>query len=322
MPSHLQTIATILKNEDQFLVTSHYNPDGDAIGSVVAVGHLLAALGKDFTLYNPSGMPSKYQWLETPGEVLDTLPEKMPPYTIVMDCGSTERMGEALVERMGETSILNIDHHLGNPNFGTENWIEVNQPAVGSMVAVLAKELGQPLSGPLAEAVYLAVATDTGFFTYGSTTPECLELAAELLRNGLDMASINTRIEKTWSLERLRLWIEVIDTVEMHLNDQVGVVIVTEEMLRRTGTKVGDTENIINFVRRLKSVRVAVILREEGPDTYKFSLRSNGGDNVQQVAAVFGGGGHRNAAGGTVKASLARAKDLLIQCIGETVGLE
>jgi len=322
MPSPLQAIAKILSEENHFLVASHFNPDGDAIGSLVAVGHILASLGKTFTLYNPSGMPSKYRWLETPGEVLDTLPDRMPPWTIVMDCGSAERMGDAMVARMDETNIINVDHHLGNPGFGTENWVEVREPAVGSMVARLARELKQPLTGPLAEAVYLAVATDTGFFTYGSTTPDCLELTAAMLRDGLDMATINTKIEKTWSVERLRLWSEVIDTVEIHLHDQVGMVTVTDEMFKRTGTKPGDTESIINFVRRLKTVRVAAILREEAPDTYKFSLRSNGDDNVQAVAAVFGGGGHKNAAGGTIKAPLARAKDMLVQCIGESMDLK
>lgn len=321
MPSPLQTITKILREEDDFLVTSHFNPDGDAIGSLVAIGHMLASMGKTFTLYNPSGLPKRFEWLERPGDVAEILPDEMPRWTIVMDCGSPERMGLEMVSRMDETRVVNIDHHLGNPDFGEVNWVDVNHPAVGCMIALLARELDQPLTGPLAEAIYLAVATDTGFFTYGSTTPESLELAAELLRGGLDMAAVNTSITKTWSPERLQLWSEAIDTVELHSNAQVGIVTVTAEMMKRTGTKAADTENIVNFVRKLKSVRVSAILREEGPDTYKFSLRSNGPDNVQEVAAKFGGGGHKNAAGGAIQAPLNEAKKLLVQCIGETVDL-
>ncbi|WP_147821903.1 DHH family phosphoesterase [Salidesulfovibrio onnuriiensis] len=322
MPSPLQTIAKILREEDHFLVASHFNPDGDAIGSLAAVGHILASLGKTFTLYNPSGLPAKFQWLDIPGEVHEILPDDMPAWTIILDSGSPERTGLEMVSRMDETRVISIDHHLGNPEFGEVNWVDVREPAVGSMIALLADELEIPLTGSLAESVYLAVSTDTGFFTYGSTTPECLELVARLLRDGLDMSAVNTRITKTWSIERLRLWSEVIDTVELHMDGQVGVAAVTAEMLERTGTKAGDTENIINFVRRLESVRVAAILREEGPDTYKFSLRSYGADNVQEVAAQFGGGGHKNAAGGAIQAPLDEAKELLVRCIGETVGLK
>lgn len=322
MPSPLQTIATILRDEDDFLVASHFNPDGDAIGSLSAMGYLLTALGKKFTLYNPSGLPEKYGWLDMPGTVHEILPDEMPVWTIVMDCGSPERMGFPLMARMDESRVINIDHHLGNPDFGEVNWVEVNEPAVGSMVALLGRELDIPLTGPLAEALYLAVATDTGFFTYGSTTPESLELTAEMLRNGLDMARLNTIITKQWSIERLRLWTEVVGNVTLHMDEQVAVVRVTREMFERTGTTSEDTENIINFVRRLKSVRVAAILREEAPETYKFSLRSYGKDNVQAVAAHFGGGGHRNAAGGAIQATLEEAEQMLVQNIRETLDLK
>lgn len=321
MPSPVKTIASILKNEDDFLVASHVNPDGDATGSIAAVGHMLKALGKKFTLYNASGMPSRNSWLPMPGPVHDTLPEELPEWTIVMDCGSGERVGDDLWNRREETRIINIDHHLGNPEFGEINWIEVKEPAVGSMAALLAKELNQPISGPMAECIYLAVATDTGFFTYGSTTPEVLELAAEMLRNGLDVEGINVHINKQWSLRRMKLWKEVIGSVETYFDGQVAIAVATQEMFDKTETGPGATEDIINFIRRLKTVRVAGVLREEGPDCYKFSLRSHGADNVQQVAASFGGGGHKNAAGGRIEASLETARAQLVECISQIMEL-
>ncbi|BDQ35403.1 DHH family phosphoesterase [Pseudodesulfovibrio portus] len=321
MENPRKRISDIIRENDAFLVTSHANPDGDAIGSICAMGHILAALGKQFTLYNPSGLPERYAFADQPAPIGTELPSELPAWTIVMDCGAGPRMGDDLMGRLDETLVINIDHHLGNDEFGEVNWVDPSQPAVGTMVAALAAELNVPVTGPLAENIYLAVSTDTGFFTYGNTTPESLELTAQMLRDGLDIARLNMLITKQWSEERMRLWTETMGNVELHLDGLVATTAVTREMFARTGTTSEDTENIINFVRRLKAVRVAAILREEGTDLYKFSLRSYGDDNVQAIAARFGGGGHRNAAGGTIAAPLQEARDMLITAIGESLGI-
>ncbi len=321
MENPVQRISGILRDQDDFLVAAHYNPDGDAIGSTCAVGHILQSLGKRFSLYNASGLPARYDFTPQPAPIATTLPDTMPRWTVVLDCGAADRMGDPLLSRKDETQMINIDHHLGNNAFGQENWVAVDQPAVGSMIALLAEELGIPLTGPLAQCIYLAVSTDTGFFSYGSTTPESLELAAKMLRDGLDIAQMNMVITKQWSEERMRLWTEVMDTVELYLDKKIAIGAITREMFKRTNTTSEDTENIINFIRRLKPVRVAVILREENPDCYKFSLRSYGTDNVQEVAAKFGGGGHKNASGGTINAPLDDAKMMLVDVIGGTLGI-
>lgn len=321
MQNPVTRISEILRDQDDFLIVSHFNPDGDAIGSICAMGHLLAAMGKRFSLYNQSGLPSRYAFVPLPAPIEKHLPETMPKWTIIMDCGAGNRMGEALQARTDETAIINIDHHLGNDNFGTENWVDPSQPAVGSMVAELARELHIPLTGDLAECVYLAVSTDTGFFTYGNTTPESLELAADMLRNGLDIAHMNMVITKQWSENRMRLWTEAMSNIELHHDKQVASIAITQQMFSDTGTTPADTENLINFLRRLKPVRVAAILREEDTDLYKFSLRSYGEDNVQTIAATFGGGGHHNAAGGTIAAPLDEAKAMLISAITDALGI-
>jgi len=321
MENPIPQISEIIRDHDEFLVASHYSPDGDAIGSICALGHILRALGKKVRLYNPSGLPSRYAFAGTPGPVERELPDTLPAWTFVLDCGSRERMGEALEARLSETRFVNIDHHLGNDEFGAVNWVDASQPAVGGMIARLAEALGVPLTGPLAECVYLAVATDTGFFTYGNTTPESLELAARMLRDGLDIALMNERITKQWSENRMKLWTEAMGVMELFLDKQVCATVITKEMFDRTGTSNADTENLINFLRRLKTVRVAAILREEGPDFYKFSLRSFGDDNVQQVAATFGGGGHKNAAGGSIQAPLAEAKERIVRAVAEQLEL-
>lgn len=322
MENPVHKISDIIRDQDDFLIASHYNPDGDAIGSLCAMGHILTALGKKFSLFNQSGLPKQYSFATPPAPIQDTLPKTMPKWTIVLDCGAKERMGNMLSARSEDTNFINIDHHLGNDKFGVENWVDHTQPAAGSMVALLAQELNVPVTGPLAENIYLAVATDTGFFTYGSTTPESLELAANMLRDGLNIARMNMDITKQWSENRMRLWTEAMNNVELTDDKLVATTVITKEMFKRTGTTSADTENIINFLRRLKTVRVAVTFREEDVNTYKFSLRSYGEDNVQEVAAQFGGGGHKNASGGTITAPLAQAKDMLISAIGESLRIK
>ncbi|MBU1229335.1 MAG: bifunctional oligoribonuclease/PAP phosphatase NrnA [Proteobacteria bacterium] len=321
MQSPVAKIADLIRRTDRFLVSSHANPDGDAIGSTVALGHILAAQGKDFALYNPSGLPKQYDWLQLPGPIHTTLAGAEANWLFVLDCGTQQRVGEELYRVMGSRPIANVDHHLGNPMFGQFNWVDVSYPAVTAMIADLADELGIPLTGPLAEAIYLGLVTDTGYFTYDNTTPSVMELAARLIRLGLNPGRVNAKIRNQWGLSRFRLWGESFATTELFFGGQLAVAHVTLGMLERTGSTAADCEEIVSFLRRLRDTRAAAILREEPDGSYKFSLRSTGPDNVQAVAALFGGGGHRNAAGGTIAADLETARTRLIEALGESLGL-
>lgn len=321
MQSQITKIAELIRRTDSFLVSSHANPDGDAIGSTVALGHILAHMGKEFCLYNRSGLPGQFDWLGLPGPVHNTLSGCEANWIFVLDCGTQSRVGEELFQIMGTRPMANVDHHLGNPMFGQFNWVDDSYPAVGAMMADLADELDIPLTGPLAEAIYLGLVTDTGFFTFDNTTPKAMELAARLIRLGLNPGLVNAKIRNQWSVNRFRLWGESFATTELFFDGQVAVATVTRGMMERTGTEASDCEEIVNFLRRLRGARAGAILREEPDGSYKFSLRSTGVDNVQAVAAQFGGGGHRNAAGGTISAELFSAKMRLVEALGESLGL-
>ncbi|OGR39775.1 MAG: hypothetical protein A2051_04180 [Desulfovibrionales bacterium GWA2_65_9] len=321
MPSPITQIADLIRRTDSFLVSSHANPDGDAIGSTVALGHILAHMGKEFCLYNRSGLPAQFDWLPLPGPIHHTLVGCEANWIFVLDCGAQSRVGDELFRIMGTRPIANVDHHLGNPNFGQFNWVDESYPAVGAMIADLADELSIPLTGPLAEAVYLGIVTDTGFFTFDNTTPAVLELAARLIRLGLNPGIVNAKIRNQWGVNRFRLWGESFATTELFFGGQVAVAYVTLNMMERSDTSPADCEEIVNFLRRLRGARAAAILREEPDGSYKFSLRSTGADNVQAVAALFGGGGHRNASGGTINAGFLSAKKRLVEALGESLGL-
>jgi phosphoesterase RecJ-like protein len=214
---------------------------------------------------------------------------------------------------LGRTAA--IDHHLENPHFAAVNWVETDRSSVGEMIGELARDLSVPLEGPLAEAIYVAMATDTGNFSYSNTSARVMEMAAEIIRNGLDPGRINALLTNQWSPSRIRLWSRVLGSMEMCFQDRVGVIRILRSDLAATGTDAEDTDGIINTVRSIRGLKVAASLREDGDGRVKFSLRSHGDTNVQAVAAGFGGGGHRNAAGGIIPGSMDEAVPALLAAL-------
>lgn len=325
MSDSRREVARVLREGNDFLVASHENPDGDALGSTLAVGYLLRALDKRFMLYNPSGVPEHFAWLRKPGPFyssLSDLPGFTPRWVVVLDCADPFRIGKELLKAIEPETIVNIDHHSGNPMFGVVNWVDTTMAAVGEMVALLAQDLDVPLSGGLGENVYLAIASDTGSFSYGNTKPETLELAAAITRQGLDIGAFNAKYQNQWKFKRIRFWAEVLGESSMHLDNRVAIVRVPLDSMRRHEVGPEECDGLVEFMRRVKSARVSISLREEVPGMIKFSLRSHGSDNVQQVARHFGGGGHRNAAGGTIAESMARAQELILKTIEQRIDLD
>jgi len=326
MPESRSDIVRMLQEEDHFLVVSHENPDGDALGSMAALGYVLKALGKQYLLYNATGAPRHLEWLELPAPLCTTLDELdgfAASRVIVLDCGDPFRMGRELMLAIEPQTIVNIDHHAGNPQFGALNWVDTAMAAVGEMVALLARDLNVPLSGGLGESVYLAIVSDTGSFAYGNTKPETLELAADILRAGLDIGHFNVKFQNQWEMKRIRFWSEALGSASLHLDGRVGVVVVSREAMERHDVGPEDCDGLVEFVRRVRTVRVAISLREDtDKDLVKFSLRSSGADNVQQVALLFGGGGHRNAAGGAIADTLDNARDQLISAISSLINFD
>jgi phosphoesterase RecJ-like protein len=296
-------ILEILSQEDDFLLACHAGPDGDALGSMSALGHILTKLGKRFRMYNESGVPEHLRILRLPGEVLTEPPADTPKWIITMDCGDLERTGDAFTAYAQGKRIVNIDHHLGNPMFGEVNWVDTGYSSVGEMIAGLAEGLDIPLDGDIGEGVYMALVSDTGYFAYGNTKPKTMRIAADIVERGLDPGDFNVRLQNTWSLNRLQLMSAVLDKAALHFGGRLGVVVVTLDMMRTTGTTAADTEGLVNYVRRIRGVEASALLREDEPGIIKISLRSPGIINVQELAARFGGGGHRNASGARMEGS-------------------
>ncbi len=312
-------IAAILTREDHFLVAAHYNPDGDAIGSTAALGFVLSLLGKHVQLYNATGMPAQFSWMALPAPLLTEIPPKETfSWIITLDSGDADRLGDDLKAVLPEKKSINIDHHLGNPEYGDMNWVDTTASSTGEMISRLADAVGLALRGPLAEAIYTAMVTDTGGFRFSNTRAETLELAARMVRAGVDPGLVNAKIDNQWTMERIALWAEVMSGVAMYYNGAVGVIRLPLDLFERTGATKADCDGLINNIMRIRGVYIAISLREDD-EFIKFSLRSFGDVNVRDVAASFGGGGHKNASGGQIASDMDTAQAQLLEAVKSLV---
>lgn len=301
-----EEVLSALRHHRRVLIAAHVHPDPDAMGSCLAMAWTLRSIGVDALVFNEDGMPSFLNFLTLPGPVLtslDSLPCD-PDLVVCLDCGDRARLGEVIQPLLDRVPTVNIDHHLANPLFGTEaNWVEPGMAATGELVALIAKALRATLQGALAEALYVAISADTGNFSYGNTTAGALRLVAEMVENGLELPRLREAMENNWSEARLRLWGRVMQKVRILEDGKLAAALITLEDMQACHASREDSEGIVEQLRRLSGVRVALMLREEekdGKTQVKVSLRSSGKDNVRDVAAQFGGGGHRNAAGATI----------------------
>lgn len=318
MTPPLNQIAEHLRRTDDFLVVSHVAPDGDALGSMLGMAELLKALGKTVRLFNESGLPDRFTWLAPKWEILRELPAIKPETIIVLDCGGPERAGERIAPWLKTQTVINIDHHLGNPMFGTFNWVVERASSVGEMIGLLAQALDVPLAGLLGEYVYLAIISDTGDFCFSNTRPETLDMAAEILRLGLLPGPFHEQKQSTGTLNQLQMRGTVMQQAALYADGRICLITFPRRLFEQTGTETGDAEGLVSTVLYLRGVQVSISLREDEKNI-KFSLRSKGSVNVQPVAARFGGGGHRNSAGGNLDARLEDARAILVAAVTEAL---
>ena len=318
-----EDLLDFLRKRDQFFIATHISPDGDALGSSIALSLALESLGKETIIYDKDPVPEFYKFL--PGherftQSLESFASGEPAQggqisnLILLDCNEIERTG---IEKIEFVLSAVIDHHETESTFGDIKWIEPHAAATGLMLFYVIKELGVKITKDIAINLYAAIAIDTGTFRYSNTTPEVLRVAAELIEAGADPSYIAESLYETWSENRFRLLLKVLNTLE--INNDVVITLVTLDMFRETGASVSDTESFVGFSRILKSVNSSVLFREIENNYYKVSLRSKGKQiNVAKVAAMFGGGGHRNAAGCKIRSDFKTAKETLLKAIRES----
>jgi phosphoesterase RecJ-like protein len=295
-------IKKAIKRYNRFLITSHINPEGDAIGSQIALASLLKRLKKEAVILNESPVPHILQFIKGSENILKEMPHDFNfQAVIILDCPDLTRIERVNEYIPKEKVIINIDHHISNINFGKYNWVDIQISSTGEMVYGLFKAFKLKIDIDEAMALYTAIMTDTGSFKYTNTSSRTHRVAAELLDTGVRPYEIYGRIYETSSLQDTSLLGEALQTMRLTDDGKIAWLWVTKEMLKKTKASLEGTENIVNFARSIEGVEVAVLFRETGTDDrVKVSFRSKGNLDVNRLAAFFGGGGHPTASGCSV----------------------
>ncbi len=309
-----------IKRGRRFLVISHVNPEGDAVGSLLGLSLALKEAGKDVVAYLEDPVPALFRFLPGSNEVVHSL-EGMEPFdaTFAVDCGQFGRLGKGFATFKGRGTLINIDHHKTNDHFGDINIIVPEASAAGEIVFDLLKEAGLRITEDVAVNLYVAIHTDTGSFRYSSSTPEAFRKAGELVRLGADPWKIASRVYENHPLKRFRLLQEALSTLEVKDEGRIAVLTITQDMLKRVNGTKDLVDGFVNYARAVEGVEVGVLLRECGRDEYKISLRAKGDVDVSKVAEKFGGGGHPHAAGCNIKGSLEEVKEKIVNELKEAI---
>ena len=318
----MQTIINQLKRHQTFMLASHIHPDGDAIGSVLALGLALKAMGKKVQLFNPSPIPMVYRFLPSVQEIKQTLdPDARFDVALVLDCGDIDRIGAEAVAICKKCLVINIDHHITNTRFGDLQFIDVNACATAEILYHLIQKLPVPIDCAMATAIYTGILTDTGSFRFSNTNRSAFAICEKMIGLGADPYQVAQHVYGTYSLGRIKLLNLALDSLEISPNGKLSVMTLSQRMLRETGTQAEDIDGIINYARRIEDVKVAALIHElcdngaapRGKARYHVSLRSDSGVDVAKIAAQFGGGGHAEAAGFSIDSTLTDLKKQLMQ---------
>lgn len=319
-----RTVKQAIKKFNKFLITSHINPEGDSIGSQVAMAALLKRLGKDSAILNDSPVPHLLRFIKGTENVLKEMPHDFNyQAVIILDSPDLTRIGRVSEYLKKDSVIINIDHHVSNINFGKFNWVEPELSSAGEMVYELFKAFKVKINPDEAMALYAAIMTDTGSFRYSNTSSRTHRIAAELIDIGVKPYEMHTKIYETGSVQDTNLLGEALQTMKLTDDGKIAWLWVTKEMLKKTKASLEGTEGIINFARSIDGVEIAILFRETGTeDRIKVSFRSKGRVDVNKLAASFGGGGHPTASGCTVfgkieeveKKVLEKAKEIASSC--------
>ncbi len=305
---HYEALFDLINDADSFLVVSHENPDGDAIGSTLAMCHLLWALGKRAVPYNVDPVPFNFAFLRGADQLIsdpDALTAMEPlEVTLLLDCAQKDRAGDRFPEAGWRPRIGVVDHHsTWDQDFADVYVRDTSAAAVGEMMYRLALTAGVAVSQEMAECCYASIMTDTGGFRYGKTTQGTFKIAAELVGCGVQPWHMNRHVYENDPLARVRLLGRVLNTLTVSECGRLAFIVVDDEMLGEPGLRPEMLDGFINYARGIRGVEVATQLRQLGPGRFKVSFRSRGTVNVAALAETFGGGGHHNAAGCAVDGS-------------------
>jgi phosphoesterase RecJ-like protein len=315
-------VKEIIRGAERFVLVTHVNPDGDGIGSQIALHRHLVSLGKTSRIINGHPPPANYRFLHDDGEVEVYDADRhggviaAADAIFVLDISNWDRLGACgPAVRESRARKICIDHHVSNNRFADVNVIDRTASSTGEMIYRLIEGSGDGLTPDIALPLYVSIITDTGSFRFSNTNSRVHRIAAHLVDLGVNPRHTYEKIYETSSIGRLRLLGLALSELRMAASDRLVWVKITREMLDRTGTRPQDCEGFVDYLRLLKDVEVCLLLIEVGEGRLKVSLRSRGAVDVNRLAAEFGGGGHRHAAGALLQGSVEALERSLLQSV-------
>jgi phosphoesterase RecJ-like protein len=307
----LDQILAALRESHTFCLSGHQNPDGDVIGSQIAMASLIRRLGKDkkVDIMNFGPVPKSIAFLDGAAEIRNVeRVEGKYDILIVFECGGIDRTGNIIDPKSQVVRTINIDHHLHNPNFGDINFVEPTTSSTAELIYKIIERSGLPLEVHEAAALFTGVTTDTGWFRYSNTNVQTLSIASKLLATGLPIADLSERIYLSKSETALRILADVLKRMTLHFDKRLAVLTIPSDVYQSLGAQPDDVEEIVNAGLQIDGIQASILLKEKaGTGVTKASIRSKGDLDINQVARAFGGGGHKNASGCAIPGNLEAA---------------
>lgn len=317
-----EEIAKVIEQNQSFLVISHMNPDGDAIGSTIALGSVLEKLGKTVYMRNQDGVPRSLEFL--PGCEAVKTPESEPlevDVVFALDCATQPRLGDGSLALGAKAKLtVVIDHHKTNTCYGDLNYIDAGSPATGQILYQLFQSQGYEITDVARDNIYVAVSTDTGSFRYRGTTSATYQMAADLVDRGLDISDINEATYERSPLRRVQLLGELLNTLTVSPCGRIADWRLLQDVKDKLELLPDDSEEMINHIRAIEGVVIAISFEDVPGDNVRVSLRSKSDDyDVSEIAQVFGGGGHARAAGIRMEAPISEAREKLLAEVNKVI---
>src|SRR6516164_8762385 len=308
-------IARAIRTANRFAILSHVRPDGDAIGSQIALAHSVLQLGKTVVAWNEHGLPESFRFLKE-SNLITKPPLEAEKFDVViaLDTASRQRLGSTLEAINCAGKWINIDHHISNPGYGDLVYIDPVAPATGEIIYELLRAENLPLTGAAADALYVAISTDTGSFRYPNTTARTFEVAAELILSGVNAGAISNKLYESYPKRRVQLLGEILPKAAFDLDDKVASLTLTNEVKERLHIQHDEIDGLIDYVRSVNTVVVALFFEELAEARVRLSARSKSEKiDVNRICSEFGGGGHPRAAGARIRGKLEEVRTVVLK---------
>jgi phosphoesterase RecJ-like protein len=320
MPIDWSPFVELVRRHQRFLLTTHVRPDGDGLGSMLALDDVLRRLGKEVRLTVASSLPPLYRFLDPDGRIQHFRPPgdqfRQAEVVLILDTGTWNQLGDFGTFLRGHTGAKAVvDHHPTQDDLGGQRFVDTSAEATGRLIFEAIHALGEPISSDAATALFVAVSTDTGWFRHANAQAPTFALASELIRAGAQPEALYDQLFESNSLGRLKLLGVVLGRLQVSNGGRVAHTEIRRNDYESTGATPHDTENIVNYTRSIDGVEVGVLFMEQPRGGVKVSFRSRAAVDVGRIAEQFGGGGHRLASGATVEASLDEARARVLQAV-------